>query len=57
MLSTNADLAIYRFFSIGERLSCSCGFQGCRGVVNDTEAEAQQSKICVPRCELIDWTE
>ncbi|KAG7573256.1 PWWP domain [Arabidopsis suecica] len=47
----------YRFFSIGERLSCSCGFQGCRGVVNDTEAEAQQSKICVPRCELIDWTE
>ncbi|XP_019082539.1 PREDICTED: histone-lysine N-methyltransferase ATX1-like [Camelina sativa] len=35
----------YRFFSIGERLSCSCGFQGCRGVVNDTEAEEQQSKI------------
>ncbi|XP_010469690.1 PREDICTED: histone-lysine N-methyltransferase ATX1-like isoform X2 [Camelina sativa] len=47
----------YRFFSIGERLSCSCGFQGCRGVVNDTEAEEQQSKIFVPRCEIIDWTE
>ncbi|XP_010510176.1 PREDICTED: histone-lysine N-methyltransferase ATX1-like [Camelina sativa] len=47
----------YRFFSIGERLSCSCGFQGCRGVVNDTEAEEQQSKIFVPRCEVIDWTE
>ncbi|CAA0373926.1 Histone-lysine N-methyltransferase ATX1 [Arabidopsis thaliana] len=46
----------YRFFSIGERLSCSCGFPGCRGVVNDTEAEEQHAKICVPRCDLIDWT-
>ncbi|KAL1210181.1 histone H3-lysine(4) N-trimethyltransferase ATX1 [Cardamine amara subsp. amara] len=45
----------YRFFSIGERLSCSCGFPGCRGVVNDTEAEEQQSKICVPRRDLIEW--
>ncbi|ESQ51749.1 hypothetical protein EUTSA_v10016217mg [Eutrema salsugineum] len=44
----------YRFFSTDERLSCSCGFPGCRGVVNDTEAEEQQSKICVPRSALID---
>ncbi|CAA7015002.1 unnamed protein product [Microthlaspi erraticum] len=47
----------YRFFSIDERLSCSCGFPGCRGVVNDKEAEEQQSKIYVSRCDLIDYTE
>ncbi|KAL0740703.1 hypothetical protein Bca4012_082216 [Brassica carinata] len=46
----------YRFFSVDERLSCSCGFPGCRGVVNDTVAEEQLSKICVPRSDLIDWT-
>ncbi|CAH2059896.1 unnamed protein product [Thlaspi arvense] len=47
----------YRFFSTDERLSCSCGFPGCRGVVNDTEAEEQQLKFCVPRSDLIDWIE
>ncbi|CAH8320108.1 unnamed protein product [Eruca vesicaria subsp. sativa] len=46
----------YRFFSVDERLSCSCGVTGCRGVVNDTVAEEQVSKIWVPRSELIDWT-
>ncbi|KAF8108700.1 hypothetical protein N665_0104s0026 [Sinapis alba] len=46
----------YRFFSVDERLSCSCGFPGCRGVVNDTVAEEQLSKIYVPRSDLIDWT-
>ncbi|KHG12785.1 Histone-lysine N-methyltransferase ATX2 -like protein [Gossypium arboreum] len=35
----------YRFFSIDERLACYCGFPRCRGVVNDTEAEEQVSKI------------
>ncbi|KAG8481266.1 hypothetical protein CXB51_026028 [Gossypium anomalum] len=39
----------YRFFSIDERLACYCGFPRCRGVVNDTEAEEQVSKILVNR--------
>ncbi|XP_010522208.1 PREDICTED: histone-lysine N-methyltransferase ATX2 isoform X2 [Tarenaya hassleriana] len=47
----------YRFFSVDEHLSCYCGFPGCRGVVNDTEAEEQLAKIHAPRCELIDWNE
>ncbi|CAN8247651.1 unnamed protein product [Cochlearia groenlandica] len=48
----------YRFFSIDERLTCSCGFPGCRGVVNDTEAEEQHSKICVPRSDLTEeWNQ
>lgn len=46
----------YRFFSIDERLACYCGFPRCRGVVNDTEAEEQVSKILVNRGELIQWT-
>ncbi|KAL0670956.1 hypothetical protein Bca4012_033660 [Brassica carinata] len=46
----------YRFLSVDERLSCSCGFPGCRGVVNDTVAEEQLSKIYVPRSDLIEWT-
>ncbi|XWS09310.1 hypothetical protein CRYUN_Cryun40dG0074500 [Craigia yunnanensis] len=46
----------YRFFSIDERLACYCGFPRCRGVVNDTEAEEQVSKIFVHRSELIEWT-
>ncbi|XWS22244.1 hypothetical protein CRYUN_Cryun29cG0017900 [Craigia yunnanensis] len=46
----------YRFFSIDEHLACSCGFPRCRGVVNDTEAEEQVSKIFVQRNELIEWT-
>ncbi|KAE8718349.1 Histone-lysine N-methyltransferase ATX1 [Hibiscus syriacus] len=46
----------YRFFSIDERLACYCGFPRCRGVVNDTEAEEQVSKILVNRSELIQWT-
>ncbi|KAL2934052.1 Histone-lysine N-methyltransferase ATX2 [Bienertia sinuspersici] len=45
----------YRFFSIDEQLSCYCGSQRCRGVVNDIEAEEQAAKRCVPRSELIDW--
>ncbi|KAK8510354.1 hypothetical protein V6N12_011725 [Hibiscus sabdariffa] len=46
----------YRFFSIDERLACYCGFPRCRGVVNDTEAEEQVSKLLVNRSELIQWT-
>ncbi|WRX20142.1 SET domain - like 10 [Theobroma cacao] len=46
----------YRFFSIDEHLACYCGFPRCRGVVNDTEAEEQVSKIFVHRNELLDWT-
>ncbi|TYJ14937.1 hypothetical protein E1A91_A10G152000v1 [Gossypium mustelinum] len=46
----------YRFFSIDERLACYCGFPRCWGVVNDTEAEEQVSKILVNRGELIQWT-
>lgn len=45
-----------RFFSIDEHLACYCGFPRCRGVVNDTEAEEQVSKILVNRGELIQWT-
>ncbi|KAF3326010.1 histone-lysine N-methyltransferase ATX1-like protein [Carex littledalei] len=43
----------YRFFSAGEQLSCSCGSQRCRGVVNDTEAREQATKIKIPRSELL----
>ncbi|KAK8556286.1 hypothetical protein V6N13_064334 [Hibiscus sabdariffa] len=46
----------YRFFSIDERLACYCGFPRCRGVVNDTEAEEQVSKLLVNYSELIQWT-
>ncbi|XP_010245953.1 PREDICTED: histone-lysine N-methyltransferase ATX2-like [Nelumbo nucifera] len=46
----------YRFFSIDEQLACYCGFPRCRGIVNDTEAEEQMAKLCVPRNELIDWS-
>ncbi|KAL4376625.1 hypothetical protein GQ457_02G042800 [Hibiscus cannabinus] len=46
----------YRFFSIDERLACYCGFPRCRGVVNDTEAEEQVSKLLVNCSELIQWT-
>ncbi|KAK2641715.1 hypothetical protein Ddye_023478 [Dipteronia dyeriana] len=45
----------YRFFSIDEQLACYCGFTRCRGIVNDTEAEEQASKLYAPRSELIDW--
>ncbi|KAK9668556.1 hypothetical protein RND81_13G068400 [Saponaria officinalis] len=45
----------YRFFSIDERLACYCGFDKCRGVVNDIEAEEQTGKLYVPRSELTDW--
>ncbi|KAI4369781.1 hypothetical protein MLD38_018186 [Melastoma candidum] len=45
----------YRFFSIDQRLSCYCGSGSCRGVVNDTEAEEQASKLYAPRSELIEW--
>ncbi|KAL8136520.1 hypothetical protein V2J09_002521 [Rumex salicifolius] len=43
----------YRFFSIDERLPCYCGFQRCRGVVNDVEAEEQLAKLHAPRSELV----
>ncbi|KAJ3698232.1 hypothetical protein LUZ61_001937 [Rhynchospora tenuis] len=43
----------YRFFSAGEQLSCSCGSQRCRGVVNDTEAREQATKVKIPRSELL----
>uniref|UniRef100_A0A1D1YQH8 [histone H3]-lysine(4) N-trimethyltransferase n=1 Tax=Anthurium amnicola TaxID=1678845 RepID=A0A1D1YQH8_9ARAE len=45
----------YRFFSIDEQLTCYCGFQRCRGVVNDVEAEERVAKIWVSRSELISW--
>ncbi|KAK4742943.1 hypothetical protein SAY87_000944 [Trapa incisa] len=45
----------YRFFSIDERLACYCGFERCRGVVNDTESEEQAAKLRVPCSELYDW--
>ncbi|KAE9595226.1 putative histone-lysine N-methyltransferase [Lupinus albus] len=45
----------YRFFSIGERLPCYCGFPKCRGVVNDTEAEERAAKLYAPRSDLTDW--
>ncbi|XP_074264191.1 histone-lysine N-methyltransferase ATX2-like [Silene latifolia] len=45
----------YRFFSIDERLACYCGFDKCRGVVNDIDAEEQTAKLYVPRSELTDW--
>ncbi|KAL6970849.1 hypothetical protein U1Q18_030531 [Sarracenia purpurea var. burkii] len=45
----------YRFFSIDEQLACYCGFQRCRGVVNDIEAEEQVAKLHVLRRDLIDW--
>ncbi|KMT11027.1 hypothetical protein BVRB_5g112470 [Beta vulgaris subsp. vulgaris] len=45
----------YRFLSIDEQLSCYCGSERCRGVVNDIEAEQQAAKLYVPRSELIDW--
>lgn len=45
----------YRFFSIDEQLACYCGFPGCRGVVNDTEAEEQAAKLYVPRSDLVEW--
>ncbi|KAL9242503.1 hypothetical protein vseg_016495 [Gypsophila vaccaria] len=45
----------YRFFSIDERLACYCGFDKCRGVVNDIEAEEQTGKLYVSRSELTDW--
>lgn len=44
-----------RFFSIDEQLACYCGFPGCRGVVNDTEAEEQAAKLYVPRSDLVEW--
>lgn len=46
-------LLCFRFFSAGEQLSCSCGSQRCRGVVNDTEAREQATKIKIPRSELL----
>ncbi|KAJ3693265.1 hypothetical protein LUZ60_008745 [Juncus effusus] len=43
----------YRFFSAGEQLSCSCGSQRCRGVVNDVESQERSDKIKIPKSELL----
>lgn len=52
---TKMVFAHCRFFSIGERLACSCGSSRCRGIVNDIEAEERMAKLYVPSSELKDW--
>ncbi|KAM7260046.1 hypothetical protein ACFE04_015787 [Oxalis oulophora] len=46
----------YRFFSVDEQLTCYCGSAGCRGVVNDKEAEQQAAEVNAPRSALTAWT-